>query len=212
MIDNGIIITFQILLASAYYNIPWVVEAVRKAVINYCTQSNEPNKCANRCRDILLILQENVTYSIDQPNPSYTPFDPCLQPLTDELIARLQNYASSHGVIPNELEPARIANLVFDNLNAEPENRIISRDDSMMTYIAFYYSDIDGIGLNDIFEGIMRRNSVLQNLLIGMIPDMAAQANRQAVENASQLGYELYIAEYTILVLIMTCETFAHDS
>ena len=184
--------SFQILLASAYYNIPWVVAAVQKAVINYCTQSNEPNKCANRCRDILLILQENVTYSIDQPNPSYSPFDPCLQPLTDELIARLQNYASSHGVIPNELEPARIANLVFDNLNAEPENRTIDRDDSMMTYIAFYYSDIDGIGLNDIFEGIMRRNSVLQNLLIGMIPDMAAQANRQAVESASQIGYEIF--------------------
>ena len=68
----------------------------------------------------------------------------------------------------------------------------------MMTYIAFYYSDIDGIGLNEIFEGIMRRNSVLQNLLIGMIPDMAAQANRQAVENASQLGYELHAVEYRI--------------
>ena len=183
---------FQILLASAYYNITWVVAAVQKAVINYCTQSDEPNLCANRCRDFLLILQEKVAYSIDQPNPSYTPFDSCLQPLTDELIALLQNYATSHGVIPNELEPPRIANLVFDNLNTEPQSRIIGRDDPMMTYIAFHYSDVDEIGLNEIFQGIMRRNSVLQNLLfksyIGMIPEMAA---RLAVESAAQFGYEV---------------------
>ena len=83
----------QILLAAAYYNIPWVVAAVQKATVNFCTRAEDSITGANRCRDILLILQENVTFTVDRPNPTYAPFDPSLQTLTDELIARMQDYA-----------------------------------------------------------------------------------------------------------------------
>ena len=47
----------------------------------------------------------------------------------------------------------------------------------MMKYISFYYADIALVDKNDIFHGIIRRNSVLQNLLIGIIPDMAPANN-----------------------------------
>ena len=67
--------------------------------MSYCTRVPDNLVSANRCRDILLILQENVTYTIEQPNPTYAPFDPCLQGLTDELIARLQNFARQGNII-----------------------------------------------------------------------------------------------------------------
>ena len=61
--------------------------------MNYCTRGEDSITGANRCRDILLVLQENVTFTVDRPNPTYAPFDPSLQTLTDELIARMQDYA-----------------------------------------------------------------------------------------------------------------------
>jgi len=169
----------EILLAAAYYNIPWVVSAVQKAAVNFCTRAEDSSTGANRCRDILLILQENVTFTVDRPNPTYAPFDPSLQTLTDELIARMQDYARK-GVVPNEADPLRIANIVHDYLELEPQDRQVGRSDSMMKYISFYYADIALVDKNDIFHGIIRRNSVLQNLLIGIIPDMAPVNNPPA--------------------------------
>ena len=46
----------------------------------------------------------------------------------------------------------------------------------MMAELSFYYCDT-GVDQNEIFNGILRRISVLQNLLIGIIPDMAPSNN-----------------------------------
>ena len=81
------------------------------------------------------------------------------------------------GVVPTEVDPLRIANIVHDYLELAPQDRNVGRDDSMMKYISFYYADIALVDKNDIFHGIIRRNSVLQNLLIGIIPDMAPVNN-----------------------------------
>ena len=86
-------IKHKILFAAAYFNLPWIIAAVQKSVITYCTRVDEYLVNANRCRDILLVLQENVSYTMEQPNPAYTPFDTCLQGLTDDLIAQLQKFA-----------------------------------------------------------------------------------------------------------------------
>ena len=45
-----------------------------------------------------------------------------------------------------------------------------------MAELSFYYSDTR-VDQNEIFNGILRRISVLQNLLIGIIPDMAPSNN-----------------------------------
>ena len=45
-----------------------------------------------------------------------------------------------------------------------------------MAELSFYYCDT-GVDQNEIFNGILRRISVLQNLLIGIIPDMAPSNN-----------------------------------
>ena len=59
------------------------------AIKLHCLRDKDQQINANNCRDALLVLQENITYSAEQPNPGYEPFDPSIQPLTDQLIRRL---------------------------------------------------------------------------------------------------------------------------
>ena len=89
----------QILFAAVYYNLPWVVAAVQQSTVSFCSRAEDNVISANRCRDILLILQKNVTYTMEQTHPNYVAFDPCLQGLMDELIARLQNFARKGNIL-----------------------------------------------------------------------------------------------------------------
>ena len=91
-------IKHKILFAAAYFNLPWIIAAVQKSVVSYCIRAENNLGNANRCRDILLVLQENVTYTMEQPNPTYAPFDTSLLSLTDDLISQLQKFAR-HGNI-----------------------------------------------------------------------------------------------------------------
>ena len=65
---------------------------------------------------------------------------------------------------------------MLEYLETEPKDRKITPNDSMMVELSFYYCDT-AVDQNEIFNGILRRISVLQNLLIGIIPDMAPSNN-----------------------------------
>ena len=82
------------LIIGAFYDIPWIVNSVKKAMVvllpKIRTQTQEQKQVqATRCRDILLVLQENVQFSDDNPNPSYKPFDTTLEKITEILVKKL---------------------------------------------------------------------------------------------------------------------------
>ena len=54
-----------------------------------------------------------------------------------------------------------------------PQEREIARSDSLMKNLSFFYGDIDNVDMNEIFNGVIRRNIVIQKLLIGIILAMA---------------------------------------
>ena len=48
---------------------------------------------ATRCRDILLVLQENVQFSDENPNPNYKAFDTAFESITTRLLEQLAECA-----------------------------------------------------------------------------------------------------------------------
>ena len=62
---------------------------VQSAIKLHCTRDKDQKVNANNCRDALLVLQENISYSVEKPNPGYAPYDPTIQPLTEQLIRHL---------------------------------------------------------------------------------------------------------------------------
>ena len=83
----------EMLIIGAFYDIPWIVNSVKKAMLvllpRIRTQTQEQKQVqATRCRDILLVLQENVQFSDDNPNPSYKPFDTTLEKITQILVKK----------------------------------------------------------------------------------------------------------------------------
>ena len=62
---------------------------MQTAIKLHCTRDKDKKTNVQNCRDALLVLQENVTYSVEKPNPGYEPYDPSIQPLTEQLIRYL---------------------------------------------------------------------------------------------------------------------------
>jgi hypothetical protein len=168
----------QILVAAAYYTIPWVVQAMQDSVVEFCSKGrNNKKEQATRCRDVLLILQETVSFSIDDPNPGYAPFDSCLQPLTDALIARLQSLALE-GTVPEPIDPVAITEIITTHL--EKDDKSIQPNDPLMAFMSFYYIDLPQIPpATDIFHGIILRNTVLQQIMVDLIPDVEGRSKKR---------------------------------
>ena len=84
----------EMLIIGAFYDIPWIVNSVKKAMVvllpKIRTQTQEQMQVqATRCRDILLVLQENVQFSDVNPNPAYKPFDTALETITEWLLRKM---------------------------------------------------------------------------------------------------------------------------
>ena len=95
---NSINEMIEMLIVGAFYDISWVVNSVKKAMNKLLppirTQDqNEKKVQATRSRDILLVLQENVQFSDENPNPGYKPFDTSFEAITEFLLKKLTKLA-----------------------------------------------------------------------------------------------------------------------
>ena len=61
-------------------------------------------------------------------------------------------------------------------METESKYRQITLNDSIMAELSYFYCDT-AVDQNEIFKGILCRISVLQNLLIGIIPKMTSPEN-----------------------------------
>lgn len=92
----------EILIVAAFYDISWIVKSVEKAMLDLLPENENGNDQsrdqkvaqATRCRDILLVLQENVQFSDENPNPNYKPFDTAFESITATLLAKLAAFAN----------------------------------------------------------------------------------------------------------------------
>ena len=89
----------EILIVAAFYDISWIVKSVEKAMLDLLPESENGDHVqkvaqATRCRDILLVLQENVQFSDENPNPNYKPFDTAFASITATLLAKLAAFAN----------------------------------------------------------------------------------------------------------------------
>ena len=80
-------------------------------------------------------------------------------------------------MVPDPIDPVKITNIISAHLERNDENHRETRDarivghESIMVYISFFYAEAPEISRNEIFHGIIRRNSVLQQILVDVIPD-----------------------------------------
>ena len=77
-------------MAAVYYNVEWISTAVQSTIELYCTRDMD-ERSAKNCRDALLVLQENITYSAERPNPGYKPYDQSIFKLTQTLCVHLMH-------------------------------------------------------------------------------------------------------------------------
>ena len=84
---------FKLLMAALYYNVSWLSKIAQNAIKLHCLRDTDPQINSNNCRDALLVLQENITYSVENPSPEYEPFDPSIEPLIQQLYDHLQQFA-----------------------------------------------------------------------------------------------------------------------
>ena len=89
----------EILIVAAFYDISWIVKSVEKAMLDLLPESENGDHVqkvaqATRCRDILLVLQENVQFSDENPNPNYKPFDTAFESITATLLGKLAAFAN----------------------------------------------------------------------------------------------------------------------
>ena len=95
---NSINEMIEMLIVGAFYDISWVVNSVKKAMNKLLppirTQTQDEKQVqATRSRDILLVLQENVQFSDENPNPGYKPFDTAFEGITEFLLKKLTKLA-----------------------------------------------------------------------------------------------------------------------
>lgn len=155
---------FQVLFAATYYNVKWLSTAIQSAIELHCTRDKNEKINATNCRDTLLVLQENITYSVENPNPRYAPFDLSVDPLT----GKLQNYlldCAIKGVSPVDIDTVAIANSVYDYLDQDIKDRRLSDEGPIANLLALCY-DEGNMNRNDIFHAIIRRDATLTKLLL----------------------------------------------
>lgn len=186
----------EILIVAAFYDISWIVKSVEKAMLDLLPEGENGDQLrdqkvaqATRCRDILLVLQENVQFSDENPNPNYKPFDTAFESITTTLLAKLATFANE-GVIPEPSDPVSITNLVASQLEDDNPGREIDQSESLMIFLTYCFKesferDPNQNLSNKIFHEVVSRNSVLQQTLVNLIPEIVR--NRPAAPPVAQV-------------------------
>jgi len=161
----------EVILALGHYRLKVNEDSIYGVISSLCEKHKEQNS-VNLCRDLLLILQGDAS-------DGYKPFDSCLKPLTDDIIDILVDYVKNR-IMPTPLDPVKIANQVYEQLQ---KNEPIGKEHSIWSHLAFHF-DEKKTNQNDVFNAIMTRQTVLQQVVINAIPSIhVADAKRMRIEN-----------------------------
>jgi len=156
---------FEVLMAAVYYNVKWLSVEVQAAIKDYCTGDDYEPTNANNCRDALLVLQENITYSAERPNPGYQPYDQSIQPLTEQLIRHLKDHCFSEGIVLIDIDTVAVVNTIYDYLDMDVKVRQIDNKGPITNLLGLCYDEAN-MNRSDIFNAVIRRDAVLSKLLL----------------------------------------------
>jgi len=156
---------FQVLFAAVFYNVKWLSKEVQSAIEVHCTKGHhyEPTN-ANNCRDALLVLQENITYSVEEPNPGYAPYDPSIKPLTEKLADYLV-YCAGEGFGPADFDTVAVVNSIYEYLDKEVNDRCFDVKGPITNLLGLVYGEVN-MNKNDIFNAVLRRDAILTKYLL----------------------------------------------
>jgi len=155
---------FKVLFAAVFYNVKWLSTVIQGAIKLHCTMDRDQEINANNCRDALLVLQENITYTAEHPNPCYAPYDTSLQPLIEQLIRHLMECAD-HGIAPDDIDTVAVVNSVYEYLDMEVNDRRIDDKGPITNLLGLVY-DEGNMNRTDIFNAVVRRDAVLTKYLL----------------------------------------------